>query len=165
MIINKETPCVFLRIPNFNRKTDIIEEHRKVLEKNKKVFLMKMGRGINDTFLEKIYDENGYVILKNASVYGNKFYICNIEKIKENEKYIYPDYYDDIFEGMGISFSKAKEDSLWLKIISMTEVGNEVIDNFKTLKNKKSIYECATKLFQVSIMYGSAEKKIEIKKK
>ena len=165
MIIEKETPCVFLRIPNFNRKTDIVNEHIKVLNKYKKVFLMKMGRGIKNSFLEKIYEENGYLILKNASKYGNKFYICHIEKIKDNEKYVYPEYYNDIFEGMGISFEKAKKESMWLKIVSMTEVDEQVISNFKTLTNKKSVFECAMKLFQVSIMYGSAEKRIEVKKK
>ena len=165
MKIKKDTPCVFLRIPNFNRKTDIIEEHKKVLKDNNKVFLMKMGRGIKESFLESIYEEKGFVILKNASRYGNKFYLCNIEKINENEKYVFPDYYNDIFDGMRISLEKAKKDSLWLKVVSMIEVDDYVIDNFKTLTNKKSIYECAMKLFQVSIMYGTAEKEIEIKKK
>jgi len=54
---------------------------------------------------------------------------------------------------------------MWLKIVSMTEVDEQVISNFKTLTNKKSVFECAMKLFQVSIMYGSAEKRIEVKKK
>ncbi len=162
MIIKKDTPCVFIRIPNFNRNTDIIKEHIEVLKNHKSVFLMKMGRGIRADFLDDIISKKGYLILKNASKYGNKFYLCNLENIRKDEKYVYPDYYNDIFEGMGITLDTAKKDSLWLKIISMKEVDGSIVDNFKTLKNHKSIYECALNLFQVSIMYGSAEKNIEL---
>ena len=162
MIIKKDTPVIFLRIPNFERKYNIIDEHIKVLEKNGYVDLMKLGKRPNELRVTDLFKLKGYLILKSASKFGNKFYLCTVEKINEQKKYCYPEYYNNIFYNMNSSLDKMKEEAFWIRITNMKEVESTIIDNFKTYSKKTSIYDSAMSLYQVSTMYGFAEKEMKI---
>lgn len=162
MIINKETPAVFLRIPNFERNINIIDEHIHVFKKNGFVDLMKLGKHPNEYRIKELFKKKGFLILKNASRFGNKFYLCKVKEINLDSSFCYPNYYNNIFKDMNTTLEKLKKEAFWIRITDIIEVEPKVIDNFKTYNKKTSIYESAMHLYQVSTMYGSAEKSIKI---
>lgn len=163
MIIKKETPCLFLRIPSFYRNLDVIEEHLKVYKEKKEVWIMKMGKKPNEDFIKEIINKNGGIIFKKASKFGNNFYFGKLTSIRPNENNIvYPDYYNEIFNNMNRSLNVSFDDSVWFKVTDICELTKEEVDNFVT-KKETSLYDAATHLFQVAYMYVSSKNEIYLK--
>ena len=162
MDIKKDCKCMFLRIPSFYRNLDVIEEHLDIFRKHKELWIMKMGKKPDQDYLEEVIKNNGGLIIKKASKFGNQFYFAKLESISPNNKLIYPEYYNEIFKNMNKKLEDTFEDSVWFKV---TEIYKLTMDDVGTFVTKKgtSLYEAATHLYQVSYMYVNAKHSIKLK--
>ncbi len=152
MKILKDTPCIFIRLIDY-KNNDFAKEHYNVFMKNKKVWLLKMGKTVKEEFIKTVIEKKGVLITKSTARNGNQFYICKIEKINELEDYIYPDYYKELFKEMSIDKDSIKSCGYWFKITDMKKVEHSLIDKFETISTHRSLLECGTKFNQVSQMH------------
>lgn len=162
MMIKKDTKCLFLRIPSLDRKTDVIEEHLKTYEKNNQLWIMKMGKKPDINYLNDIIENNGGIIIKKSLKFGNEFFYGNLKSINPTKTIkSFPHYYNDIFNNMGIKIDDTFGEATWFLVENIKKISDNNVALFKT-KNDKSLLECANKLFQVSYMFVSPEKDIEV---
>lgn len=160
MKIKKDTPCIFVRLVDFE-KNNYLLEHIKTLENNKYVNLLKMGKPIKKDFMDKIYKENGILILKETKRSGNNFYAAVIES-GDIDEYIYPEYYNEMFKIRNLTLEYTKINGFWFKIKKIIKMENEVVKNFVTISSNKNLLECGTRYNQVPQFYVKAVKDIEI---
>lgn len=161
MKVLKDSKSIFVRLIDY-KKNDFALEHYNVLKKNKKVWMLKFGKPIKESFIEEVIKTKGYLITKSTARNGSQFYICKIEKIDETENYIYPDYYNEIFKENSYELNEIKNIGYWIKIIDMKPIPKEIVEQFVTISTKRSLYECGTKFNQVSQIHVEALKDFEI---
>ena len=161
MIIKKDTPCLFIRLGDYN-KNDFLEEHLKTLKEKGEVWLLKMGKPVKENFIKYVAEQKGGLILKSTSKHGNKFYYCIFEPDDFMDKKIFPDYYNDIFNDNYYFKSNLSELETWFKIKKIIYLNNEQVEKFKTISTDRSLYECGLKYHQVSQMHVKASCDINI---
>ena len=163
MNIKKNTPCLFLRIPAYTRSLDVVGKHVEKFNKENDLWILKMGKKPDEKYLKEIIEKDGGLIIKSQSKFNNKYYFCKLESINplNSINMSYPDYYNEIFDNMGLNIEDTFNDSIWFNVSSMVEVSDNLIRNFYTAK-EKNLYECASHLFQVSYMYVKPNKDISI---
>lgn len=143
--LKKETPHLFLRLNNFENY-NFIEEHKKVMDKYGYVWLLKIGKTINQEFVKKVIAEKGGIILKSSVKDGNKFYYCDLlsNEVPENDKeLIYPNYYNEFFEYEAYNLEDLKKSGYWFKIANMREITEDDVYNFRICKGHKPMLDCA----------------------
>ena len=160
--MKKNTKCLFLRIPAFTRTLDVVGEHIKCYEKNGYVWFMKMGQKPSEAFIKMVMENNGGIIFKSQAKFGNKFYYGDLTSISPTlDNIAYPEYYNEIFKNMNMSIETTFENAIWFKIENIKELPIKKVNAFQTEK-EKSLYECATHLYQVSYMYVKTKEDIDI---
>lgn len=161
MKIVKNSNHLFLKIPNYGRNIDVIEEHIKIYNEYKEVFIFKMGRNPSASYLNELIANNGCIIFKSHSKFGNKFYIGKVVSIGENEKMNYPEYYNEIFENMNLNKSEIYKLGVWYKINNLVEISENIVNIFKTSKDKE-LYKSALRSFQTPFMYIKSTNNLEV---
>ncbi len=161
MKIVKNSPCIFVRLIDY-KGNDFAKEHFDVFKKNKKVWLLKMGKTVKDNFVSEVIENNGVMITKSTARNGNQFYICKIEKVDDMEEYIYPEYYNDIFYDMSIDAREIKKYGYWFKIVDMKPVDQKIVDKFETISTGRSLLECGLKFNQVSQIHAISKEDLSI---
>lgn len=143
--LTKETPHLFLRLNDFNGY-NYIEEHKKVIEKEGFVWLLKVGKTINQEFVKKIIEGKGGIILKSSVKNGNKFYYCDLldnQVPEKNTELIYPKYYDEYFESEAYDVEDMKKSGYWFKITNLKEIKESDVYKFRICKGHKPMLDCA----------------------
>ncbi len=156
-----KTPHLFIRLNDF-ADYDFIEEHQKVIQKKGYTWLLKMGKSINQKFIEALYKNESAIILKTSAKKGNKFYYCKLlnKELKE-EKISFPDYYKEYLENDFISFEEALNNGFWFKVESITLMSYECANRFEIISSKKNMVDCAIST-RVVHMYVENKEYIEI---
>lgn len=161
MKIKKDTPCIFIRLVDYN-KNNFIEEHIKAYEKKGYVWLLKMGKPTKDSFLKEVIKNGGGLITKATARNGNQFYFCELESIEPDDTLYYPDYYNEIFSDGYYDEDSITKIGSWFKLKSIKPITDKQVEIFKTISTNRSLLECGKKFNQVSQMHVFAEKDIEI---
>lgn len=161
MIIEKGTPCLYIKITNYDKKNYVIE-HKNALEKKGYVWLLKMGQKVKESFLKEIIKKDGVLILKSSPKNGNKFYLCKFDSFKVDDTLYFPDYYNEILRNLYCSLDELKEEASWFRLTRIEEVDNDIIKKFSTISTKKDLYTVALRAKQLSQMYVEANEKIII---
>lgn len=143
--IKKETPHLFLRLNNFLNYS-YLAEHKKVMDEKGYVWLLKIGKTINQDFVKRIIEEHGGIILKSSVKDGNKFYYCDLldNKVPEdNTEFYYPEYYNEFCEYEAYDINELKKTGYWFKIANMREITEDDVYNFRICKGHKPMLDCA----------------------
>lgn len=160
MIIKEKTPNLFLRLTNF-KEYDYINEHKKCLENNGFVWILKVGKFIDKEFLESIIKNGGGIILKTPKRTDNKYYFCKLESYRPyNEKIVFPDYYKEYLESEGLDLNTTLRNENWLKISSMIELSDSQAEKFVTIKSQNKVVNCVRS--RAVFMYIENSSKLEI---
>lgn len=161
MKIKKDSKSLFIRLVDYKRN-DFAEEHYKTFLEHKKVWILKMGRRLNEEFIKDVIKDDGCLIIKSTARNGNQFYICKLNELNQDEEYIYPEYYNELFEENSYELSGIKRLGTWLKIVDMKKIDRNTVEKFETISTKRSLYECGTKFNQVSQIYVTSKENIEL---
>ncbi len=138
--IKAKTPVMFIRVPDYE-DFDSIEEHIKILKKNKYVWMVKLGRYPNPKFLDILSKNNGLLLIKSTPKHGNKLYLCEIDLNNTNAIDIYPEYYDDIFKYYGYNTSTVLKEFFWIKIKSFIPIKKEILNSFEIISTKTNLMD------------------------
>ena len=160
-MIPKTTPCLFLKLANYDNY-NYIEEHKKKLDEYGEVWILKTGRLINRDFIQEVIEHNGGLILKTPSRVDNKYYFCKLESNEPNESIIYPEYYDEYLKYEGLNFKTTLTNENWFKITSMIELHQSDVEKIIIRKTQRKITECLKS--RAVFMYVELKEDIELKK-
>ena len=162
MKIKKETPHLFIRLNNYENY-DFIEEHRKSLEKNGHVWILKIGKTMNRDYIDKVIKENGGLIIKSTKSKGNQFYYCKVISADPNSEteLKYPSYYDEYLYYEGYDIEQLKKNAYWFKIVSMIPIEYSTVDKFVVGKFNKKLTGLALET-RVVHMYTKNREEITI---
>lgn len=160
MKIKRETPVLFVRISDY-KKYNYVEEHKKVLDKNGYVWLLKIGKKSNENFVKKVLENGGGLIIKSTAKHGHNFYYCTFTTNKVDDSLLYPDYYNEIFDDEYYDLEELKKSCSWFKIEKMVPLSEEQVKKFVVIKTRRNLLECGT-MFRVNQMYLEADEDIII---
>ena len=134
-MIKKDTEMLLFRYSTY-RKYDFIEEHKKVLDINGHVWILKSGRKSNEKKIESIIENGGWLILKQPKADGGKYFLCHFELMIEDrpEDGKYPDYYREFIE----EISSAEQ---WFKITSIREMPISEVNKVVLCKNEAKVID------------------------
>lgn len=142
--LKQYTPHLFLRLNNFE-EYNFIDEHKKLIESKGYVWLLKIGKTINQEFVKKIIEEGGGIILKSSAKNGNKFYYCDLlsNDINSENKIVYPEYYNEFFEYEAYNLEDLKKTGYWFKITNMRDITEDEVYKFRICKSHKPMLDSA----------------------
>ncbi len=138
MKINKEKPCLFIRLTNYEDYS-FIKEHEKVIKEKGHVWILKIGQKVNPQYLSKVLEEHGLLIMKTPAKEGHKFYACELKDIDPNNIDIYPEYYNDFLYYNGYDIETFKEVGYWFKIDEMKEIPDSTVEKFEVSSTKSNL--------------------------
>lgn len=149
----KHNRCILvLRIKDFF-SYDFIEEHTKILKKNGKVWMLKIGKKIPEKSLEHVLSEGGYLILREQKQKGGNYFLCHMIKFKNteiSESSLFPVYYSEIKKyEYEISL-----DGTWICVDSIEPLNLEVVSQLKLVKNQKLLTHVIDST-RTSMMYAT----------
>lgn len=143
-LIKKNTPFLFLRIPDY-KKYNAIDEHIKKIDECGFVWLIKLGRCPNYKFIKQFIEQGGNLILKSSPKNGDKFYLFKVETVDPKGKIIIPDYYNELFDKEFYDLDLLMKTALCLKLVSYKELSNEQLKNMVTISKQTSFVEAVIK--------------------
>jgi len=160
VLIKKESSCLFIRVPDY-KNYNSIEEHIKCINKYGYVWLIKLGRKPNYTFMNQFMKDGGNLILKTTPKNGNKYYWFKVDSKVPDSNFIVPKYYDELFENEGYDIELLKTTHLCLKATQYKELTKEEVDFFETISKKKPL---STSILnsRAPQVYGKSIKEIEL---
>lgn len=162
MIIKKNTPCMFIRVPDY-KNYNAIDEHIKILKTNEYVNMIKLGRYPNADIINKITEKSGVIILKTTPKNGNRLFICIVDLKNGKNNINIPQYYEELFEEENYSMSELLKNYFWIKILNIYEVDKSVLDKFETYSTKKKLTDAIFNS-RAPQVYGECIESFEIKK-
>ena len=161
MKINKGTPCLFLRISDF-KKYNFLEEHKKILDKEGFVWLLKFGKNVKPDYLKELKNNKGGLILKSSPKNGNQFYYCLFDKTEVDDSLKFPNYYNEVFEHENYYLEDLVKTQSWFRITKMFPIDDNLLKNIETCSSHKLLKESALKCHQVSQIKAEVIKDIEL---
>mgnify|MGYP000911594202 CR=1 FL=1 len=150
MKLKKGTKGLFLKISDY-KNYNYAKEHFECYEKNKFVWMLKMGRIINKDTINELIKNDGVLIIKSTVKNGNQFYLCKIEKYDLDENFIYPQYYNELFKNEYYDLEDLKRNNTWIKINYMKPIDMTIVDKFITSSSKRPLREGC--MYRVSHIY------------
>ena len=143
MNLKEDTPLLFLRLGSF-MGFDTIDEHRKVINDKGFVWMLKIGRKINESYLEDIIKNNAGIILKKSSKNDKKLYYAKLDSINYDNSNVFPEYYYDFLSEYGYKISDLnKSNCNWFKVTDIYELNSSESNKIIVSKNGKSLEESA----------------------
>ncbi len=138
MKINKDAKILVLRFNNY-KKYKFIDEHSKILESNKSVWLLKGGKAINSKTMDNILSEGGHIILKEPKKDGGKYYYVHAREFyngKNKETFAFPCYYNEMIDDYNCIYME-KLEGTWINIDFIKEFNG--VKNLKLISNGKNV--------------------------
>lgn len=159
MIIKANIPILVIRYSQINN-ISFIEEHEKIINENRFTWMLKTGKKIPDSSLDKVKDNGGFIILKAPKGVGGKFYVAHVLECNNGmpkSEYIYPNYYNNITS----DFLAEPLDGTWFKVEKLEQLPLEKAENLLLCKNKKRIIDVIA-ITRTAVLYSYFQDEIEI---
>lgn len=138
MKINKDRPCLFIRLTNYEDYS-FIKEHEKVIKEKGHVWILKIGQKVNPTYLKKVIEEHGLLIMKTPAKEGHKFYACELKDIEPKNIDVYPDYYKEFLYFNGFDLDTFKEVGYWFMVEKMKHISDDIVEKFLVSSTKSNL--------------------------
>lgn len=137
MIIQENSDMLLFRYSNY-RRTDFIEEHKKVIKEAGYTWLLKAGKKSDMSKLNSIKDAGGAFVLKSPVKDGNKYYICSFSEVSCDEPYddTYPNYYHDFLDD-NYEFDGGQ----WFKVKGLRELPSKYIESLLLKKTRAKVVD------------------------
>ena len=123
-LIKKNTPMILFRFNNY-LSYSFIEEHKKILENEEYVWIMKTGRLCKQSRLDNVTENGGYIILKTPKKEGDRYYIGRYTDVIN--------YFPDSKRCMPVYYNQMRENG---DLIGL-EIQCFKVNNIEELKNKE----------------------------
>jgi len=159
VVINEDTKMLLFRYNNY-KKTDFIEEHKKILKKNGYVWMLKVGKKASKEKLDKILGEGGWMVLRAPKADGSISYIARFSDYLETQppKAVFPAYYESFLNGED-SYEFDLSSEQWFKIEEIQELAGEDASNLVLEKTGKTV-EDVIGTTRTAVMYITNKKDI-----
>lgn len=138
-MIEKNTPMLLFRYNNYF-KYSFIEEHKKIIEKENYVWIMKIGRPCNQSRLDNVTNNGGHIILKSPRKDGDNYYIGKyVEVINSfpDKRQCMPNYYKCMEEKGELLGLKIQ----CFKVIKIEKLDSKDVEKIVMLVNDRKVSE------------------------
>lgn len=161
MTIKQQTKMLLFRYNNY-RKTNFIEEHKKVIDENGYVWMLKIGKKSSMEKLNKILSDGGFLVLRAPKADGSTSYLARFTEISEcmPDDAAYPEYYDDFIDGEG-SFDFDISSEQWFKLESIKELKEKEADKLILEKTGKKV-DAVIGTTRTAVMFISCDDTIKV---
>lgn len=125
-----------LRVNDY-KKYHFAAEHKKQINANGNVWMLKVGRQLSEKTVSTIVEDGGFLILKEPKASGGKYYIshiCDIHNGNPISDMIYPSYYEELKEDIPLY-------GTWLKIDELMEIREDSLCLFELDSKPKKMTE------------------------
>ncbi|SEG36549.1 hypothetical protein SAMN04487934_11819 [Eubacterium ruminantium] len=139
-----------------------IEEHKKILENEEYVWVMKVGRLCKQSRLDNITHNGGYIILKAPKNDGNRYYIGKYTEVlnsfPDNEQFM-PEYYKSMKENGDLIGLEIQ----CFKVCCIKELDNEVLNKIVLSVNDRNVSDVISQTrTAVMFVYNTEDLCIEL---
>lgn len=136
--IKKGVNLLLFRFGNY-KKYSFIDEHEKVIHKNKYTWILKSGKMPDSNKMKSIIDDGGWMIIKTPKSVGNHYYITQIQEIitKQPDDKVFPLYYSEFLND---SYNSEGE-GMWLKVDSIKEIDSKMAEKLVLSNSGKNVCE------------------------
>lgn len=159
-MIKKETGMLLFRYSNY-RKFRFIDEHKKIIQQSKYVWMMKMGKKTSLDKIKGIIERGGYIVFKAPVADGNLFYLGRFtdfsEELPDDELHM-PKYYAEIVED--INFWDAP--TQFFKLVDLVPLDEKYALTLRLEKNKKKVLDVINET-RTAVMFIENETEIDVK--
>ena len=136
---DEKKKLLVLRFNNY-KNNDFIVEHKKIIDKNGAVWLLKLGKPVPKKALEEILLNTGGLILKAPKARGGNFYYCKMldaRNSRPDSNMKFPEYYKEMMDDLfWFSF-----EGTWIKINGFRELNDSEILKLKLIRNNRLLPE------------------------
>lgn len=163
MLIEKGTSILLFRYSNF-KKVSFISAHQEMLENNKFVWMLKIGRRSSIQKLNEIEEFGGWMILRAPKSDGGKNYIVHFSEFTEtNPESNYPFYYEEIIRDNvdNESFYNPNATYQWFKLTSINELPENDANNLVIATSGKKVNDVIGKT-RTAVMFVKNNTPIKI---
>ena len=158
-MIEKLTKMLLFRYSNF-KKYRFIDEHQKIIEASKYVWMMKLGKKTSSIKIREIINCGGYIVFKAPVADGEMFFIGKFSEFSENmpeDKLHMPEYYSEIADDENFGYAPTQ----FFKLHSLLPLAEEHIDKLRLEKNKKKLIDVIGTT-RTAVMFIENEEEINI---
>ena len=142
MTIEKNTEMLLFRFSKYKHYS-FIDEHTTILQKNGRVWMLKLGKRSSINKLNSIVENGGWLVLHAPKSEGSKNYIARFTEMVEDKPSdsCYPNYYKEILENAeaGISIYVTEPSYQWFKIDYIQPVDDDFTSDLLISKTGKKV--------------------------
>lgn len=130
---------------NMFQKYDFVTEHKKIIDENNYVWMLKLGKKISIKKLDEVLNSDGGIVLKFDEKHGGAFYYCHICDYvvgKPTAEMIYPTYYSEMiddYKSKNYYFEDYSLEGTWFKMDSFVELKRSDVEKLHLVLNDKSV--------------------------
>lgn len=141
VLIEKNKKMLLFRFNNY-KKTSFIAEHKKVLDNNGHVWMLKIGKKTSLEKINSILKDGGWIVLRAPKADGSVNYMARFTELSEEmpKNEMFPKYYNAFLDGDD-SFEYDLSSEQWFKLDYIAEIPKPAISNLVLEKSHKKIDE------------------------
>lgn len=139
ILIKKNTPMLLFRFNNY-LDYSFVEEHKRILENEEYVWMMKTGRLCKQSRLDNVTENGAYIILKAPKKDGNKYYIgryLEVVNYLPDDEQCMPAYYKHMKENVDLIGLEIQN----FKLCTIEKVKNKDIEKLVLSINSRKVSE------------------------
>lgn len=158
-MIEKLTKMLLFRYSNF-KKYKFIDEHQRIIEMSKYVWMMKLGKKTSSTKIREIIDCGGYIVFKAPVADGEIFFIGKFSEFCEDmpeDTLHMPEYYSEIADDENFGYAPTQ----FFKLHSISPLADKHVAKLRLEKNKKRLLDVIGTT-RTAVMFIENEEEINI---
>lgn len=162
MVIDVNTKMLLFRFSNYG-KYSFINEHRKILNDNGYVWMLKLGKRSSIEKIMTIIKNGGWLVLRSPKACGGTSYLAKFSKISEEEPSdaMYPKYYNEILTDCNEEFYNPNAVYQWFKLDRIEELSEENAETLVISQTRKKVNE-VIRTTRTAVMFIENDKQIEV---
>ena len=161
MRLEKNISVIVLRVNDYKNHL-FIEEHKRIIERNSYVWMLKIGRPLAEKSINTVLSDGGNLILKEPKKDGGKYYFCKIDTVEQGPvkaDYVYPEYYND-FDPYEIPLR-----GTWIKIRGIVQIDDSELEYFELIKGRKKMTDIVNSTRSPILFVQSRKSFVEVEGK
>ena len=161
MILKANSKVLVLRFNNY-KKWNFIEEHTRILNSTKYVWILKAGKYIKEHQIEDVLRNGGNLILKEPKKDGGKYYylhICDFYNGNVEDEFNFPQYYYEMLDDYEY-YTMEELSGTWIKVDYLKQLENG-LDRLRLISNDKGLDETISST-RSALLYAYSNTDIEI---
>ena len=142
ILVEANTKMLLMRF-NAYKNNDFIKAHKEIIDKNDCVWMLKIGRTIQQDKIHSLMRNKGYLVLHAPKRLGGNYYIARIVDSFNglpSDNMEFPMYYYDMLKDPSV-FSLTSLEGTWIKISSIELIPKEHINSIKLVSNNRDVEE------------------------